>query len=42
MWGLNNFISLKYLENTIQDKLQAEVRLKANEINKWIIKESKT
>lgn len=39
MWSLNNFVSLKYLERTIQDKVMAEVKLKANDINKWILKE---
>lgn len=39
MWGLNNFISLRYLEDTIQDKVIAEVKLKANDINAWILKE---
>jgi len=39
MWAVNNFISLKYLEDTIQDKVLAEVRLKANNINKWIAQE---
>ncbi len=39
MWAVNNFISLKYLEDTIQDKVLAEVRLKANDINTRMAKE---
>jgi len=39
MWLSNDFISLKHLENTIQDKVIAEVKLKANDINAWILKE---
>lgn len=39
LWAVNSFISLKYLENTIQDKSLAEVKLKANDINKWIEQE---
>lgn len=39
MWMLNNFISLKHLENAIEDKVIAEVKLKADDINAWILKE---
>jgi methyl-accepting chemotaxis protein len=39
MWTVNNFISLKYLEDAIQDKILAEVELKANDINTWIARE---
>ncbi|HHY90269.1 MAG TPA: hypothetical protein GX503_01260, partial [Clostridiales bacterium] len=39
MWAVNHFISLKYLEDTVQDKLFAEVNLKANDVNTWIAKE---
>jgi len=42
MWAVNNFISLKYLEDTIQDKVLAEVKIKASDINEWIAKEKQS
>ena len=39
MWAVNRFITSKYLENTIQDKILAEVELEAHDINTWIAKE---
>lgn len=39
MWAINNFISSKYFAEAIQDRVLAEVKLKANDINEWIVKE---
>ncbi|HPU21539.1 MAG TPA: methyl-accepting chemotaxis protein [Thermoclostridium caenicola] len=39
MWSANRFISGIYLETTLQDKLSAEAKLKAHEINAWIGRE---
>jgi|GEM_PF-235374 len=36
LWAINRFISLSYLEDTTEEKLLAEVKLKAHEINTWI------
>ncbi len=39
MWAINNFISSKYLQDTIQERVLAEVKLKAKDIDTWILKE---
>jgi len=41
MWALNSFILSQYLEDTIKDKISAEVKLKANDINTWIANEKR-
>ncbi|SCN24002.1 hypothetical protein N3C_1600 [Clostridium sp. N3C] len=39
LWAVNQFILSQYLLDTIQDKVIAEVKLKANDVNLWIIQE---
>lgn len=39
LWMINRFLSAKYMINTLQDKVIAEVKVKAYEINTWIEKE---
>lgn len=39
LWMINRFLSAKYMINTLQDKVIAEVKVKVYEINTWIEKE---
>jgi len=39
LWAVNKFISSEYLKDTLQDKVLAEVKLKAHDIDEWIVKE---